>query len=188
VSDNARSTIGYFVAGAGLLFFAATIWLIAKGTLTTANDKQILITLMVVSVLLVGLGMYVVVPKETHDFITDAGGVARDVVPRFGRRQEDQPAPAPLAVQPAPGQGAIVQPSSGPAVAVSPQGDVTVAKDSAPPVPQDPEVAIGAALPFTGRPTVPRGASSASRAHSTGPHPITGGARSRQQLYPPNEA
>lgn len=167
MSEPTKQNIGYFVAGFGALVLLITLFLLYSGTLTTTDGKGILMTLIVVSGLLIGLGMYVVVPKEAHDAVNDFGGVARDIIPLRSRAQQP-----PVNVAPAPGQSAVVQPPAGDAVVVGPTGDVAPAAD--------PETATGAALPLiTGE---------ARRAPPRVRAPITGAQRSRQELYPHDEA
>lgn len=197
-----KSAIGYYVAAAGALFLAATLVLMATGRL---DDKAITITLIVVSAALLGMGLYVVVPKEMHDAVTDYGGVARDMVPRLGlRRQPDSPSPT--VTEPAAGQTTIVKPPGAPgAVAVSPSGEaIQITDDEADaatePDPErdperDPEVVTQNGMPAQFRST--RKEWSAPNAFVPKPpttnrvgkrNPIGEGTRNRQELFPPGEA
>ena len=169
MSDNVKSNIGYFVAGFGAIIMLVTLWLLHTGALPITDSKSILIMLIIVSALLIAMGMYVVVPKEAHDAVTDLGGAAKDLLPyRFARqRTDDTTAQPPVAVQPAPGQSAVVQSPAGPSVEVSPEGDVTVN--------QEPE--SSGVMPLAGaRPVLQR------------PGKIGSATVQRQTLYPHDEA
>jgi hypothetical protein len=172
VSDNARSNIGYIVAGFGAAIIGVTLWLLHSGALPVTDSRAIIIMLVVVGALLIGMGMYVVVPKETHDAVTDFGGVARDIVPKWGlRRQDDQPPP--VVVHPEAGQTTVVTPPTQTTAGPEPEPVLT------PPAP-DPELAQGAALPLV--------SGLGKRRAPTPTHQISGTMRRRQELYPHDEA
>lgn len=176
-----KNGIGYFIAGFGALLILLTMFLLYQGVLPVTESKGIIIALILAGALLVGLGMYAVVPKQSHDFVTDVGGVARDIVPRFARRSDT------TVVQPAAGQTTVVEPPAGAPVAVSPEGNVS----TIPPLPApEPEVATGAALPLRQQADALVRGEYAKRGlvAPTRSVPITGAMRRRQDLYPHDEA
>lgn len=178
MSVDPRNNIGYFVAAFGAMIMLVTLWLLYAGTLPVTDSKGILIMLIIVSALLIALGMYVIVPKDTHDAITDLSGAAKDILPyRFARAAP----PPPQVVHPEAGQTTVVVPPA-------PDDKVEVpVPESAPPPPPDPEVATGAALPLLG-PTRQWQSPKTRSVPRTPATPITPGMRRRQDLYPPGEA
>ena len=191
--EATRGNIGYAVAGFGGLIISVTLFLLHTGALPVTDGKYVLIMLIVVGAILIGMGMYVVVPKETHDAVTDFGGVARDIVPRFGGRRLDEP-PPPQVVHPEAGQTTVVVPPT-PAQTPPPMPPAP-----APPItaPADPEVATGDALPLTMSGfRAPAGSRKEWKAppaqvqklrRAGAQQPVSDQVRNRQQAYPHDEA
>lgn len=164
--------IGYFIAALGSAVLVATMWLMGTGRL---DDKTIIILLVLVAAALIALGMYAVVPKATHDALSDFGDLGERLRPFSLKNQVKESGVQPTVVQPAAGQSTVVQPPDSPPVAVGPHGEVEVGSSPG----SDPETQVGEALPLIAQPTALR---------KPGAPSVGDAQRRRQQKYPPSES
>jgi hypothetical protein len=106
-----NNLFGYLVAAGGFLMVMLTMSLLISKTLLL--DWMVLV-LVAAGIFLVALGMYVVHPKETKEYLDTAGEAIDHLPVRFNRRSEDRAHPAPAVVTPASDQAVIVRPATEP--------------------------------------------------------------------------
>lgn len=183
MSDQDRTNIGYFVAAFGAIVLLGTMALLGLGKL---DDKTIIILFVSIGAVMLALGMYVVVPKQTHEALNDLGELGQRLRPFSLRSQVQESGVQPAVVAPAPGQSAVVKPADAPPVAVGPHGEVApVTQDDLDESEANAETATGNAMSLMGQ-APPRVTQPVVR--KVGAAQIGEAQRKRQQLYPPEES
>jgi hypothetical protein len=145
--------VGTAIIGAALVFLGIKI-----------TDSVTLISILVgLGALMIAMGMYVVIPKETHEALDAVGDAAERLpIPRFARGERARSGPQPMVVTPADHQSTIVAPPAAPPVVVTPAGktkpveraediDLITSQPVAPPPAPVPEEVFGFA-DFAGAP------------------------------------